>query len=252
MICQYHRHHRLDHWHGAWNNAWIVSSASSQLCLFPRSRHRVLSFGDSRCRFESDSHYDVLSIRDASLNAARSIRLRTNAIAIHIERIVMFAACHPRSGKSTSDLKSLNQSANGRGIVSRILTLVAGSDIMAWARSASSLPKTGDPSPRGHPRTTHVTSPPHDSPFVRTALMATQKRHHLLTPFQSTGTVTINHFLSADGIGATNNVLLNLFNRKAIQIHIANHFVHSIDERQDLISIFPALKMRIVKARRDL
>jgi hypothetical protein len=49
--------------------------------------------------------------------------------------------------------------------------LVAGRDIMALASSASSLSNTGAPNPFGHPLTTHVTSPPQESPLVRTSLM---------------------------------------------------------------------------------
>ena len=52
------------------------------------------------------------------------------------------------------------------------LTLLAGRLIMALASSASSLSKTGLPSPGGQPRTMQVTSPPHESPRVRTASMA--------------------------------------------------------------------------------
>jgi hypothetical protein len=39
----------------------------------------------------------------------------------------------------------------------------------AAARSASSLWNTGAPSPLGQLRTTHVTTPPHESPLTRTA-----------------------------------------------------------------------------------
>ena len=49
---------------------------------------------------------------------------------------------------------------------------VAGRLIIAFARSASSLSNTGAPSPRGHPRTMHVTTPPHESPLTRTSSMA--------------------------------------------------------------------------------
>ena len=45
----------------------------------------------------------------------------------------------------------------------------AGSDISARARSASSLSKTGSPSPAGTPRATHSTTPPSESPRLRAA-----------------------------------------------------------------------------------
>jgi hypothetical protein len=55
------------------------------------------------------------------------------------------------------------------------LTLVAGKLSIAFASSASSLSNTGVPSPLGQLRTTQVTSPPQDSPLVRTALMAAEE-----------------------------------------------------------------------------
>lgn len=56
-----------------------------------------------------------------------------------------------------------------------VLTLVAGRLIIAFARSASSLSKTGAPSPTGPPRTMQVTSPPHELPLVRTLSMAARQ-----------------------------------------------------------------------------
>ena len=50
--------------------------------------------------------------------------------------------------------------------------LVAGMLIMAWASVASSLSKTGSPSPGGQPRTTHLTTPPKEFPESRASLMA--------------------------------------------------------------------------------
>lgn len=58
------------------------------------------------------------------------------------------------------------------------LTFVAGNDIIALASSASSLSNTGLPSPLGVRRTTHVTSPPHESPRTRTSLMAVQQHEN--------------------------------------------------------------------------
>lgn len=57
-------------------------------------------------------------------------------------------------------------------------TFVAGNESSALASSASSLSNTGEPKPLGHERTTQVTSPPHDSPRVRTSLMAAWQRGH--------------------------------------------------------------------------
>ena len=50
--------------------------------------------------------------------------------------------------------------------------LEAGSDSRPRARSASSLSKTGSPSPGGTPRATHSTTPPSESPRSRAASMA--------------------------------------------------------------------------------
>ena len=53
------------------------------------------------------------------------------------------------------------------------LTLDAGNDMRAPASSASSLPKTGAPSPLGQCLTMHVTSPPHESPvFLMSSITA--------------------------------------------------------------------------------
>lgn len=54
--------------------------------------------------------------------------------------------------------------------------LVAGRLSIALPSSASSLSNTGEPRPLGQLRMTHVTSPPTDSPRVRTALMAAAAR----------------------------------------------------------------------------
>jgi len=54
----------------------------------------------------------------------------------------------------------------------RARALVAGSDMSALASSASSLSNTGAPMPLGQRRTTHVTSPPHESPRRRTSSIA--------------------------------------------------------------------------------
>ena len=48
---------------------------------------------------------------------------------------------------------------------------VAGSESIAFARSASSRSNTGSPSPGGTPRTRHSITPPTESPSLRTALM---------------------------------------------------------------------------------
>ena len=49
---------------------------------------------------------------------------------------------------------------------------VAGSDMIALARSASSLSNTGSPHPGGTERATHVTTPPSESPSRRAASIA--------------------------------------------------------------------------------
>ncbi len=49
--------------------------------------------------------------------------------------------------------------------------LVAGSESIALARSASSRSNTGSPSPAGTPRTRHSITPPTESPSERTDLM---------------------------------------------------------------------------------
>ena len=49
--------------------------------------------------------------------------------------------------------------------------LVAGSESIALARSASRRSNTGSPSPAGTPRTRHSITPPTESPALRTALM---------------------------------------------------------------------------------
>eukprot|EP00967_Tisochrysis_lutea_P049189 scaffold60226_cov19-Tisochrysis_lutea.AAC.1 len=72
----------------------------------------------------------------------------------------------------TSSLLSTAQCTCYHNLEAHLPTLVAGRDIIANASSASSLLNTGVPSPLGHLRTTHVTSPPQDSPRVRTLLMA--------------------------------------------------------------------------------
>ena len=46
----------------------------------------------------------------------------------------------------------------------------------AFASSASSLSKTGEPRPMGGLRTTQVTSPPQESPRVRTSSIAASSR----------------------------------------------------------------------------
>ena len=51
---------------------------------------------------------------------------------------------------------------------------------MAFASSASSLSNTGAPRPRGTPRQTQVTTPPQESPRVRTASMAAIMRSAVL------------------------------------------------------------------------
>ncbi len=60
-----------------------------------------------------------------------------------------------------------------------MLTFEAGSDMTAPASSASSFPKTGMPSPLGQPRTTQVTTPPHESPRVRTSSISEGRQHWL-------------------------------------------------------------------------
>ena len=59
--------------------------------------------------------------------------------------------------------------------LSSYLTLEAGRDMRAPASSASSLPNTGAPNPLGQRRTMQVTSPPHESPFLR---MSSMTAHH--------------------------------------------------------------------------
>ena len=70
------------------------------------------------------------------------------------------------------------RSQSGRGSEAvLLLTFEAGSDMTAPASSASSFPKTGMPSPLGQPRTTQVTTPPHESPRVRTSSIAAVRQH---------------------------------------------------------------------------
>ena len=57
------------------------------------------------------------------------------------------------------------------------LALEAGRLMKALASSASSLSKTGEPRPLGQARITHVTSPPQESPRVRTSSMAACTTH---------------------------------------------------------------------------
>mmetsp|Transcript_8984 Transcript_8984/g.17872 ORF Transcript_8984/g.17872 Transcript_8984/m.17872 type:complete len:229 (-) Transcript_8984:498-1184(-) len=68
---------------------------------------------------------------------------------------------------------------------------VAGRDITAFASSASSLSKTGDPRPFGHPFTTHVTSPPHDSPRVLTSSIALYIKSAAFSSGHRTGLLSI-------------------------------------------------------------
>ena len=100
----------------------------------------------------------------------------------------MFRPNHCRAREPAADLKALH-GGTGTAIRNQVRlphccwhdfsasdlnlhTLVAGRDSMAFASSASSLSKTGVPSPLGQFRTMQVTSPPHESPRTRTSLMA--------------------------------------------------------------------------------
>lgn len=59
-------------------------------------------------------------------------------------------------------------------------TFEAGKDMRAFASSASSLSKTGEPRPFGQARITHVTSPPQESPLFRTSSITAPEKD--LTP----------------------------------------------------------------------
>lgn len=54
--------------------------------------------------------------------------------------------------------------------------LVAGMESMAWASLASSLSKTGSPSPTGQRRMTQVTLPPIESEFDLASIMRCRRR----------------------------------------------------------------------------
>ena len=113
-------------------------------------------------------------------------------------------------------------------------TFVAGRDIIACARSASSFPKTGDPNPRGHLRTTHVTSPPHESPVVLTSLIAVTSSLSKLMYGIDSQECTVNHFLSAFWIRTSHHGALDIFHRERLQINIGLHITHSIHKSKNL------------------
>ena len=79
---------------------------------------------------------------------------------------------------------------------------VAGKLNIAFAKSASSLSNAGAPKPRGGLRTTHVTTPPHESPFTRTSSIASiifcaQLSSGHRTMFDSTSSIVIVSWFTA-------------------------------------------------------
>ena len=112
---------------------------------------------DRRGRLERDAQHDRLAVADAALHAARAVRRGARA-----------AVRRPARTGSLCSMPVMRVPAKPLPISK---PFEAGSDSSARARSASSLSKTGSPSPAGTPRATHSTTPPSESPRARAASM---------------------------------------------------------------------------------
>ena len=120
-------------------------------------------------------------------------------------------------------------------------TLDAGKDMSAPASSASSLPKTGAPNPFGQRRTTQVTSPPHESPFLRMSSMTAfatcglckqaYDKHHACS---SCKLYTLIHLLSCICIWTSDCIAFYLLRGDCIVVYTGLNIFHSTDITEDL------------------
>ena len=142
---------------------------------------------------------------NASQLAVAPVGACPDVAILHVKFIVVLRAQHARSREAAANLNALHgsrvpqYSSPFRILPARPCTsahhmmmempklekvqgacrlaLEAGRDIRAFASSASSLSKTGEPRPFGQARITHVTSPPQESPVVRTLSITASQTH---------------------------------------------------------------------------
>eukprot|EP00465_Bigelowiella_longifila_P010383 CAMPEP_0185266398 /NCGR_PEP_ID=MMETSP1359-20130426/30942_1 /TAXON_ID=552665 /ORGANISM="Bigelowiella longifila, Strain CCMP242" /LENGTH=154 /DNA_ID=CAMNT_0027856191 /DNA_START=488 /DNA_END=949 /DNA_ORIENTATION=- len=126
---------------------------------------------------ESCADDDVLSVGDAADNAASIVGARayfdispavaaSSTAAVALDHAFRSRAALGAAKSSGPDAAAMSGSLCSEPNISVALNpeptsnpLVAGMDMIALARSASSLSKTGDPSPAGTRRATHSTTP---------------------------------------------------------------------------------------------
>ena len=166
VVADHKVHHRLDHRNGTGEDTGIMATARGQLGGLPIHGDCLLNLCDRGGGLEGHPEEDLLAIADPTLNAAGTVgcgadpttptaqTTQTTFSPLNQEGIIMLA-----SGlESAKPLPISNP-------------LVAGRLIIALARSASSLSKTGSPRPAGTPLTTHSIVPPMLSPWERTCLI---------------------------------------------------------------------------------
>ena len=107
MIAEYQGGHRLDHRHGSWQDARIVTPPRSQLSGLALHGDSLLRLGNGGGRLEGDAKLDVLPVAVAALNATGTVRVSPDLSLLDYEGIIVLVARKAGSGKAAADLEPL-------------------------------------------------------------------------------------------------------------------------------------------------
>ena len=101
--------HGFDHRDGSWEHAGVVTTASSERGFLFVVGHGLLLAQDCGGRLKGDAEDDVFTVANAALDAATAVGAGADAIASHVELVIVLQAGHERAGEAAADLETLRR-----------------------------------------------------------------------------------------------------------------------------------------------
>lgn len=109
MVHEDERGHRLNHRHGARQHARVVTATAFERGVVKGCVHRVLLVHDRGDGLERRAKENRLTVRDAALDAAGTVRGRENFSVLGSKRIVVFAPRQQNAAETGADFKRLRR-----------------------------------------------------------------------------------------------------------------------------------------------